>query len=105
VTINITAGVMSPAGSFEVSMGTPSNGVVAVVTANQAWTYTPTADWFGTDVFQYNVTAGGVTVTALVNITVVSVPGEQPDESLSRVHIIWFAVDLAHWSESILITY
>jgi hypothetical protein len=79
VTINITAAVRSSAGSaLEVSMGAPNNGVIAVATANQAWVSTPKADWFGVDSFQYNVTASGVTVTALVTITVVSMPGEEP---------------------------
>jgi hypothetical protein len=74
-TINVTESVKA-ATALEVSMGSPSNGVIAVVSANTAWTYTPKADWFGTDIFQYNVTADGVTVTALGNITVVTVPGE-----------------------------
>jgi hypothetical protein len=85
-------------------MGTPSNGVVAVATANQAWTYTPKADWFGNDVFQYTVTSNGVTITALVIITVVPVSGEVPAADRVQIfttHCSMNSVHLGHWPKSI----
>ncbi len=52
----------------------PSNGVV-VLSPNGDFTYTPDADFFGTDVFEYEITdAAGLTATAFVFITVVANP-------------------------------
>ena len=63
--------------SFE---GTPvvtavSQGTHGTVTlnANGTVTYTPNADFNGTDSYTYTVTAGGVTETATVNVTVTAV--------------------------------
>ncbi|MCD2366902.1 Ig-like domain-containing protein [Sulfitobacter mediterraneus] len=51
----------------------PSNGSV-VVNANGTFTYTPNADFFGTDAFDYIVTdAAGATSTATATVTVTAV--------------------------------
>ena len=50
----------------------PLNGV-ATVAANGAWTYTPNANFNGTDSFTYQVTDGAHTATATVTITVTAV--------------------------------
>src|SRR4029079_14930215 len=68
VTINVLAN-----DSFE---GSPvvsgvTNGSNGTVTTNGTTvTYTPNADFNGNDSFTYTVTSGGVTETAIVNITV-----------------------------------
>ena len=66
------------------SITQPANGTVTFA-ANGAMTYTPNANYNGTDTFTYTVTSGGVTETATVTITVAavndapvnSVPGAQ----------------------------
>ncbi len=50
----------------------PSHGTVTVQ-PNGDVTYTPHANWYGVDTFQYTVTSGGVTETASVTITVNSI--------------------------------
>ncbi|HYR29787.1 MAG TPA: Ig-like domain-containing protein, partial [Thermoanaerobaculia bacterium] len=50
----------------------PANGV-ATVSANGAWTYTPNANFFGTDSFTYQITDGSLTDTATVIINVTAV--------------------------------
>ena len=49
-----------------------ANGAV-VVNADNSVTYTPNADFNGTDSYTYTVTSGGVTETATVNVTVTPV--------------------------------
>ena len=45
-----------------------ANGTVT--TDGTTVTYTPTADFYGTDTFTYTVTSGGVTETATITVTV-----------------------------------
>src|SRR5262249_6266906 len=55
------------------SLGTgPAHGM-AVVNADGTFTYTPAADYNGTDSFTYNVANAGPTETATVNVTISAV--------------------------------
>jgi hypothetical protein len=53
------------------SAGPAANG--AVITGTTMVTYTPSADFFGTDVFTYTVTDSGANATATVTVTVTGV--------------------------------
>ncbi|NLF73657.1 MAG: tandem-95 repeat protein, partial [Candidatus Anammoximicrobium sp.] len=64
----------------DVFAGTPSvSGVTqgghgtVVINGDSTVTYTPAADWHGTDSFAYTATSGGVTDTATVTVTVTAV--------------------------------
>ena len=47
-----------------------TNGTVAITNAGADVTYTPNADWHGTDTFTYTVNNGGADETATVTVTV-----------------------------------
>jgi len=53
-----------------VETGTSAANGTVTLNADDTVTYTPNADWHGTDSFDYTVTAGGVTETATVTVTV-----------------------------------
>ena len=59
-------------GAAVTSVTQPANGSVSFA-ANGAITYTPSANFSGTDTFTYTVSLGGVTETATVTINVASV--------------------------------
>ena len=71
--------------SFE---GTPAVTAVTqgthgsvVINANGTVTYTPSADFNGSDSYTYTVTSGGVTETATVNVTVSAVADNADDSA------------------------
>ncbi|WP_264060738.1 Ig-like domain-containing protein [Mycolicibacterium psychrotolerans] len=54
---------------------TPAHGTVTVSPDGKTFTYTPAADWWGTDSFSYTATDGTLTSnTATVTVTVAAVP-------------------------------
>jgi hypothetical protein len=55
----------------------PANGMV-VITADNTVTYTPNANFFGTDTFTYTISDGMLTDTAVVTVTVTPAP-DPPD--------------------------
>ncbi len=65
------------------AVGTASHGTVSLV--GSTVTYTPNANYTGTDSFTYTVTSGGVTETATVNVTVTPVNDDftDADETVS----------------------
>ncbi|MCB0020905.1 MAG: cadherin-like domain-containing protein, partial [Anaerolineales bacterium] len=54
------------------TVGSPSNGT-AVISGSTHITYTPTANWSGTDVFTYTAFDGALTDTATITVTVSAV--------------------------------
>ena len=60
------------AGATLTAVGTPAHGTVTF-TAAGAITYTPTANYNGSDTFSYTVTSGGVTETATITINLTPV--------------------------------
>ena len=71
--------------SFE---GTPAVTAVTqgthgsvVINVNGTVTYTPSADFNGSDSYTYTVTSGGVTETATVNVTVTAVADNADDSA------------------------
>ena len=78
------------AGRSITSVSRASHGTVAINdngtagdTTDDFVTYTPIADYNGTDSFTYTVTSGGVTETATVNVTVTAV-ADIADDSVDR---------------------
>ncbi len=77
VTTNEDTAVTTSVLANDTFEGTPSitattNGAHGTVVNNGdgTLTYTPVADWYGTDTYTYTVTSGGVTETATVTVTV-----------------------------------
>ena len=64
------------------SVSDPPNGDAAVTATRTAVTYTPNADFTGTDTFRYNVSGGGTEDTGEVTVTV-----RLPDRTRPRVTI------------------
>jgi len=79
------------------SAGPAGNG--AVITGTTVVTYTPSANFFGTDTFTYTVTDGGYTATALITVTVTPVNDPPsfvkgpdvsvPEDSGSQTYLNW----------------
>ena len=68
---------------FSLSINNPSNGTIA--TNNNIVTYTPDADYNGSDTFTYSLTQGDKTATAEVSITIESVNDEPSIDIASTV--------------------
>lgn len=71
-TLGATADNFENAGAAVTSVTQPANGAVTFA-ADGTITYTPSANFNGTDTFTYTVTSGGVTETATVTVTVTAV--------------------------------
>jgi len=71
--LNEVAGADSFEGAPVLSaVGSPAHGAVSFA-ADGTITYTPVANYHGTDTFSYTVTSGGVTETATITVNVASV--------------------------------
>ena len=74
VTTNVLANDTFEATPVVTAVTQGTNGTVTILDANLGTVrYTPNADFNGTDSYSYTVTSGGVTETAIVNVTVTAV--------------------------------
>jgi len=79
----VLANDFSPGGALSASVATnPVNGVLALA-ADGSFTYTPNANYYGTDSFTYTATVGATSAVGTVTITIAAVndpPIAGPDE-------------------------
>ena len=73
--IDVLANDSDPDGPLTITGVTqPANGTVAITGGGSAVSYTPAANFNGTNTFSYTVTQGGVDATANVTVTVTAAP-------------------------------
>jgi Ca2+-binding RTX toxin-like protein len=98
--LNETSGAdnFESAGRILTAVGTPAHGTVTF-TAAGAITYTPTANYSGSDSFTYTVTSGGVTETATITVNVTPV-NDATVPTLSVVAVERWAFDEASGSST-----
>ena len=95
VNLNITANDSDPNGD-EITLdvvNSPENGT-AVINPNGTVDYTPNTDFFGTDIFTYEISdPAGNTATGTVSVNVLSVNDAPTDVALSSQNFINEGVD------------
>jgi len=83
-TVNVLTNDSNVSGVSNLSITNPVHGTV-IVNANRTVTYTPAADYAGTDSFTYTISNGSITSTATVALNVTAVA---PTSALSGTYFI-----------------